>query len=62
MAYFVIHLMPDPMRGYSCSLSDCKEVENKACLLNAHGDGECKNIADSVLDWSDGELVLYLVI
>eukprot|EP00979_Chaetoceros_neogracilis_P002221 scaffold387_cov266-Chaetoceros_neogracile.AAC.13 len=54
MAYFVIHLMPDPMRGYSCSLNDCKEIENKACMLDSRGDGECTPIADSVLDWSDG--------
>jgi len=59
MAYFVIHLMPDPMRGYTCSLDDCKEVENKACVLNAHGDGECKDIADTLLDWSDVSAFLY---
>jgi len=59
MAYFVIHLMPDPMRGYTCSLDDCEEVENKACVLNAHGDGECKDIADTLLDWSDGKFFFF---
>lgn len=53
-AYFVIHFMPDPMRGYSCSLDDCSEFENNACMLNDSGDGVCKKISETVLDWSDG--------
>jgi hypothetical protein len=59
MAYFVIHLMPDPMRGYACSLDDCSEVENNACVLNKRGDGVCQDIADNVLDWSDVSAFMY---
>jgi hypothetical protein len=55
MAYFVIHIMPDPMRGYACSLEDCLEINNQACMFNDKGEKECQDIANTLMDWSDGE-------
>lgn len=56
MAYFAIHIMPDPMRAYECSLPNCSEFENKACVLDKNGDPSCTELTDTILDWSDGEL------
>ena len=42
-AYFVVHLMPDPMRGYSCSLKGCSEFEKlyeRCAIVNLPEIGE----------------------
>jgi len=59
LAYFVIHLMPDPMRGYGCSLVGCSEEENQVCEIGQDGNGVCTNIADNVVDWSDVTAFIY---
>mmetsp|Transcript_6778 Transcript_6778/g.7854 ORF Transcript_6778/g.7854 Transcript_6778/m.7854 type:complete len:522 (+) Transcript_6778:155-1720(+) len=68
-AYFVLHIVPDPMRGYGCSLEDCSEMENKVCAHGTEDDGTgdddhmdgrggvydkvCKDMVGQVSDWSD---------
>jgi len=65
-AYFVIHIVPDPMRGYGCSLDGCSEIDNKVCAhgkeddTDDDGDGRggvynkvCKDMVGQVSDWSD---------
>lgn len=58
-ASFVIHLMPDPTRGYGCTLPDCNEVKNQVCLIedgqdeSGFGESVCENIAGNIVDWSD---------
>jgi len=59
MAYFVIHIMPDPMRGYACSLDDCLEINNQACMWNDQGEKECRDIANTLFDWSDVSAFMY---
>ena len=59
MAYFVIHFMPDPMRGYACSLTDCSEFENHACMSDRRGNRACNDISDTLLDWSDISAFMY---
>ena len=54
LAYFVVHFMPDPMRGYGCSLKDCIEEHNQVCELGSDGTNVCNDIAGNVVDWSDG--------
>lgn len=40
LAYFVVHFMPDEMRGYGCSLEDCIEEHNQVCEVGGAGDGD----------------------
>ncbi len=58
LAYFVIHFMPDPMRGYGCSLEDCLEQQNKVCEVDGDHPPSCNDIAGNVVDWSDGRFVI----
>ena len=59
-ASFVIHLMPDPTRGYECVLPDCNEIKNQVCLIEDSTDPKefeehvCENIAGNIVNWSDG--------
>ena len=59
LAYFVIHFMPDPMRGYGCSLQNCIEEHNQVCQLDKDYSAKCVDVADNVVEWSDGA---YLVL
>lgn len=59
MAYFAIHIMPDPMRAFACSLPNCSEFENKACVLDSNGDPSCTELTDGILDWSDVTAFMY---
>jgi len=59
MAYFAIHFMPDPMRAFACSLPNCSEFENKACVLDKNGDPSCTELTDGILDWSDVTAFMY---
>ena len=44
------------MRGYGCSLENCREDMNNICMFDDNSqDAVCKNMADSVVNWSDGE-------
>ena len=67
-ASFVIHLMPDPTRGYGCALPDCNEVKNQVCLIEdvpdqeTFGENVCENIAGNIVDWSDGEFAGILTV
>ncbi len=58
MAYFTLHIMPDPMRTYSCALDGCSEEKNQACMMEEEGVDNyrptCKNLPDTVMDWGDG--------
>ena len=62
MAYFVIHLMPDPMSNYRCSINQCDELENKVCVMGEYNvtttGNTCENMDEHVTDWSDGTIVL----
>ena len=55
LAYFVVHFMPDPMRGYGCSLADCVEEHNQVCTIGSDYAGSCSGIPGEVVDWSDGK-------
>lgn len=60
--YFVMHLMPDPMRGYGCERSDCSEIDNHVCVQ--HDDRkststECVSLQDKQVAWSDVSAFLY---
>lgn len=67
-AYAVIHLMPDPMRGYGCQ-SSCNAMENQVCLRrrrrrrrsNETGPLEdvCVKMEDAVVEWSDLTVFFY---
>jgi len=66
LAYFVIHFMPDPMRGYGCSLEGCIEQHNQICEVgNTDADGvdgytqSCNDIAGNIIDWSDVTAFMY---
>ena len=63
LAYFVVHFMPDPMRGYGCSLKDCIEEQNQVCEVVGDGgtnDHVCSDMTGKVVDWSDGTYSTYL--
>ena len=62
--YFVVHLMPDPLRGYGCDMGDaCKELDNRVCIL--HDDRktsshECVELETyGLVTWSDVSAFLY---
>mmetsp|Transcript_22100 Transcript_22100/g.39831 ORF Transcript_22100/g.39831 Transcript_22100/m.39831 type:complete len:457 (-) Transcript_22100:283-1653(-) len=63
LAYFTIHFMADPMRGYGCSLKDCHESTNHVCVTNKNTDHvpTCVDMAadDSLIDWSDVTAFIY---
>lgn len=68
LAYFVVHFMPDPMRGYGCSLENigCQEEQNKVCEIvgtsspGADSQGQvCNDIPGNVVDWSDVNAFIY---
>ena len=59
LAYFSVHIMPDPMRGYGCELDSCQEMDNHVCmstpLPSSFGSQEACVATDSeVINWSDG--------
>ncbi|KAL7574446.1 hypothetical protein ACA910_015817 [Epithemia clementina (nom. ined.)] len=71
MAYFVVHLMPDPMADYSCQLPDCVERDNRICQrqgVSQPGENlgkkketlQCQNVQDVVSDWSDVAAFYYI--
>jgi hypothetical protein len=56
-AYFIVHLMPDPLRGYGCQQDKCTELENHVCV--EHDDRNtfstrCVDLQDGEIAWSDG--------
>lgn len=58
VAYFVVHFMPNPMRGYGCELAGCKEIDNDICVRDVVLNGEsdyCTSMEGKVIDWSDGK-------
>lgn len=60
--YFIVHLMPDPMRGYGCEQSDCSEIDNHVCVQ--HDDRksmstECVDLENGKVPWSDISAFLY---
>lgn len=58
VAYFVVHFMPDPMRGHGCELKGCREIDNEICArsINRKDENEtCVSMEDTVMEWSDGE-------
>ncbi len=60
LVYFVVHIMPDPMRGYGCSLppSICSEKENQVCLehdTDQEAKQECVDMTNATVPWSDGK-------
>jgi len=60
LAYSTLYFMPDAMRGYGCSLENCREDMNNICMFeDSSQDAVCKNMADSVVDWSDVALFIY---
>jgi len=68
LTYFVVHLIPNPMRQYSCSLKDCNEIDNQVCekilVKNKNKKGQkmteqCKCMDDGIMDWSDVSAFLY---
>lgn len=57
LTYFVVHLMPDPMREYSCSRKNCRELDSQVCIKQDEGNhagSKCINMTDQVVEWSDG--------
>lgn len=59
LAYFVVHIMPDPMRGNGCSLPDCLEEENRICVLDDNNKPLCQDMAGNVLNWADAVAFMY---
>lgn len=61
LAYFVIHFMPNPLRGYGCSLSDCNEDLNQVCEKTAllHNKPTCQTMLNNSLQWSDVNAFIY---
>ena len=60
LAYFVVHFMPDPMRGYGCTLKDCIEEHNQVCEVKQDSnDPVCSNLAGHMIDWSDINAFIY---
>lgn len=62
-AYLVAHFMADPRKGFGCSLPDCKEFQNHACMISQDKDGHaqrsCRDIGqEEDMAWSDGEFLL----
>eukprot|EP00934_Nitzschia_sp_Nitz4_P003333 Nitzschia sp. Nitz4//scaffold237_size30108//20525//21908//NITZ4_007994-RA/size30108-augustus-gene-0.37-mRNA-1//1//CDS//3329543512//3323//frame0 len=47
-AFFVMHVMPDPLNVYQCRLSGCHEVNNQICQQD-----QCVNISNTISEWSD---------
>jgi len=60
--FFVLYIMPDPMRKYSCSLEKCNEIDNQVCsgpVVNVLDEmNRCAEMADEVIDWSDFSVFL----
>lgn len=61
-AYFIVHFMADPRKGYGCALPDCHEIDNHVCMVTAAaGDDSNGNVKKSCHDiakekdilWSD---------
>ena len=56
-AYFIVHLMPDPLRGYGCQKDKCTELENHVCVelddRNSFST-KCVDVQDGEIAWSDG--------
>jgi hypothetical protein len=65
LTYFVVHLIPNPMRQYGCSLEqhNCSEIDNHVCQLSKNNKGhttkQCKRMEDGMVDWSDVSAFLY---
>ena len=59
LAYFVVHLMPNPMRGHGCNLGEeCNEIDNQVCMRHIGRYVEhpqCHSMEDRIIDWADGE-------
>lgn len=61
--YFIVHLMPDPMRGYGCQEpNNCSEIDNQVCV--EHDDRktfsqECVDLEKEQVTWSDVSAFLY---
>lgn len=56
-AYFIVHLMPDPLRGYGCQKDKCTELDNRVCVelddRNSFST-KCVDVQDGEIAWSDG--------
>ena len=56
-AYFIVHLMPDPLRGYGCQKDKCTELVNHVCVelddRNSFST-KCVDMQDGEITWSDG--------
>jgi hypothetical protein len=58
-AYSMVYLMADPRKGLGCNLPDCREVDNKVCMIAAtddigHFQKACHDIAEeNDVSWSD---------
>jgi hypothetical protein len=58
--YFVVHLMPDPLRGYGCEMSNCSEIQNQVCIeQKQEASQKCVNLEDGQVTWSDVSAFLY---
>lgn len=61
-AYFIVHLMPDPMRTYSCQLENCSELDNNMCVErddHLHVNQTCISMQDEIVEWSDVSAFFY---
>lgn len=64
-AYFIVHLMPDPLRGYGCHLDECNELENHVCVEHDDGNAfstKCVDLQDREIAWSDGAFCVQCVL
>lgn len=62
--YFVVHLMPDPLRGYGCDMGNaCKEVDNHVCILHDDDETTSEECVDlqkhGQVTWSDVSAFFY---
>lgn len=58
-SHFIIHLSCDTqLKGNSCSLDGCNEIDNKVCMLEKAGPA-CKSMEGTTVDWSDAVAFIY---
>ena len=49
-AFFVMHVMQDPLQSYSFALEDCDEHQNQICQRNLD---QCVDAATAISQWID---------
>lgn len=58
--YFIVHLMPDPLRGYGCIQPNCTELMNHVCVEQRDDfTQKCVSLQDGPIEWSDVSAFFY---